>query len=151
MGVRAVKRKNAAPLPRLTVFSTALLDKFMSNPGGIRKEKNRTVSALCGAAAVQCLLGFVGWSMNGRSFGWLDWAFSFSGVICLGLALATRRHRLSAALTGAGLYAGLLALQLLHGVAALKSGLVFKIPVVLFLLVAVVLALRRRGVAPPRP
>jgi len=123
----------------------------MRNPGDMRKERNWTAAALFGAALIQGMLGFVGWSMNGRSFAGLDWAFSWSGVIYLGLALAARWYRFSAALFAAALYAGFLALQMWHGVAALKSGLIFKVPIVALLLVAVVLGLRRRSAAPARP
>lgn len=123
----------------------------MRIPGAIRKEKNHTSLALFGVVAIQGILGMVGWSMNGRGFGWLDWVFSCSGVVYLGLAVAARWRRLPAALMGAGLYAVLLALQLLHSVAALKSGLIFKIPIVILLLVAVVFALRRPIVSPRRP
>lgn len=121
----------------------------MNHQPGIQKARNWTAIALCGGALTQCMLGFVGWSMNGRGFGWLDWVFYPSGIIYLGLALSARWHPRRAALLGAGLYAGFLSLQLLHGGAALQSGLVFKIPVVLFLLVAVSLARRRSATPPP--
>ena len=52
-----------------------------------------------------------------------------------------------ATLLGAGLYAAFLALQVLQGPAALRSGLIFKIPVAMLLFVAVIAALCRR-VAP---
>ena len=114
----------------------------MRTPGDICKERKWTASALFGVALIQGMLGFVGWSMNGRSFGGLDWVFSFSGVFYFGLALAVRWIRFPAALIGAGLYAGFLALQLLHGVAAFKSGLIFKVPIVALLFVAVLCGCR---------
>lgn len=120
----------------------------MTISADIRKENNPTALALFGVAALQGLLGFVGWSMNGHSFGWLDWVFAFSGGIYIGLGIVARWRRLAAALIGAGFYGGFLALQLLHSVASLKSGLIFKTPVVMLLLTAAVFALRR-PVAPP--
>lgn len=97
--------------------------------------------ALLGAATLQSFLGFVGWAMNSYSFGWLDWLFSLSGVFYFGLSFVARWLPLPATLLGAGLYAVFLTLQVLHSVAALKSGLIFKIPVASLLLLAVVAAL----------
>ena len=102
--------------------------------------------ALFAAATLQSFLGFVGWAMNSYSFGWLDWLFSLSGVFYFGLGFAARWMPLPATLLGSGLYAVFLALQVLHSVAALKSGLIFKIPVAALLLLAVAAAWWRRNV-----
>ena len=115
----------------------------MSNPSGLRKDKNPTVSALLGVAAIQILVGFLGWSVYRDSFGWFDWIIMFSGAIYIALSVAARWIRLSAALIGAALYAAFLALQAFRGIDWLMSGLIFKVPVVLLLLVAVVSALQR--------
>ncbi len=113
----------------------------------MRGGKNWAAWALFAAALLQCFLGFVGWAMNSLSFGRLDWVFSFSGGFYLGLAFAAHWMPVPTTLVGAGLYACFLGLQAQHSVAALQSGLVFKIPVALLLLFAVAAALWRRFVA----
>ena len=113
----------------------------MSLSCDIRRSWNWAAWALFSAAAVQSFLGLVGWAMNSYSFGWLDWVFSLSGVFYFGLGFAARRFPLIATLLGVGLYAAFLASQVLQSVAALNSGLVFKIPVAFLLLLAVVAAL----------
>jgi hypothetical protein len=115
----------------------------MSNPSGLRKDKNPTASALLGVAAIQIVVGFLGWSVYRDSFGWLDWIIMFSGAIYIALSVAARWIRLSAALIGATLYAAFLVLQAWRSTDLLMSGLIFKVPVVLLLLVAVVSALKR--------
>lgn len=120
-------------------------------PERIRKECDWTALALFGVALLQMLLGFVGWFLNRKAFGGLDWAFSGSGLVYLGLAIAARWLCFPAALVAAGLYAGFLALQLAHSVAALKSGLIFKLPIVGLLLLALWFELRRRRATPPPP
>src|SRR5881396_2996682 len=114
----------------------------MSIPIGIRKDNNPTASALFGVAAIQGMVGV---------FGWLDWVITFSAAIYIALGIAARWVRLPAALIGVGLYAAFLAFQALRSVGLLMSGFIFKIPVVVLLLIAVVFALRRSSAARPLP
>jgi hypothetical protein len=115
----------------------------MSIPTGIRKDKNVTVSALLGVAAIQILLGAIGYFVHSGEMGLLDRVISFSGVFYIALGIAARWVRLPAALIGAVLYAAFLALQASRSMDLLMAGLIFKIPVVILLIVAVVFALRR--------
>jgi hypothetical protein len=108
----------------------------MSNPTGIRKDKNLTATALLGVAAIQIVVGFLGWSVYRDSFGWLDWIIMFSGAIYIALSVAARWLRLPAALIGATFYAAFLAFQAFRGIDWLMSGLIFKVPVVILLLVS---------------
>ena len=112
----------------------------MSIPPDSSEGRNWAMWALFGAALGQSFLGVVGWAMNRLSFGWQDWLFSLSGGIYFGLGFAAGWMPRRASLAGAGLYAVFLAVQVLQSVAALKSGLVFKIPIALMLLVAVAAA-----------
>jgi hypothetical protein len=81
--------------------------------------------------------------MNRLAFGWFEWLFSLSGVIFLGLALAARWRTVWAALIAGTLYVAFLAWQLQHSIAALKNGLIFKIPVATLLFAALASALWR--------
>ena len=105
----------------------------------IRTEKNVTASALFGVAAIQIFMAGMNWFLHGGQFdrfGWIDWLFPFSGVIYIALGIAARRIRLLAAIIGVVLYAAFFV-----GISDLL--IVFKIPVVILLLVAVVSALKR--------
>ena len=115
----------------------------MSIPTGIRKDKNVTASALFGVAALQILVGGLGYFLYSGEMGLLDRIISFSGVFYIALGIAARWVRLPAAVVGAVLYAAFLAFQVSRSMDLLMTGLIFKIPVVILLVVAVVFALRR--------
>ncbi len=115
----------------------------MSIPTGIRKDKNVTASALFGVAALQILVGGLGFFLYSGEMGLLDRIISFSGVFYIALGIAARWVRLPAAVIGAVLYAAFLAFQASRSMDLLMTGLIFKIPVVILLVVAVVFALRR--------
>jgi len=115
----------------------------MSIPTGLRKDKNVTASALFGVAAVQILVGAIGYFLYSGEMGLLDRVISFSGVFYIALGIAARWVRLPAALIGALLYAAFLAFQASHSMDLLMTGLIFKIPVVILLIVAMVFALKR--------
>jgi hypothetical protein len=115
----------------------------MSIPTGIRKDKNVTASALFGVAAIQILIGAIGYFVYSGEMGLLDRIISFSGVFYIALGIAARWTRLPAALIGAVLYAAFLAFQASRSMDLLMAGLIFKIPVVILLIVAVEFALRR--------
>jgi hypothetical protein len=93
----------------------------MSIPTGIRKDKNVTASALFGVAAIQIVTGAIGYFVYSGEMGLLDRIISF----------------------GAVLYAAFLAFQASRSMDLLMTGLIFKIPVVILLIVAVVFVLRR--------
>ena len=120
----------------------------MSISTGISREKNATASALLGVAAIQIVVGFLGWSVYRDRFGWLDWVIMFSGAIYIVLSIAARWARLPAAVVGAALYATFLLFQASRSVDLLMTGLIFKIPVVILLLVAILSALRRSAASP---
>lgn len=120
----------------------------MSIPTGIRKDKNVTASALFGVAAIQILIGAIGYFLYSGEMGLLDRIISFSGLIFIALGIAARWIRLPAALIGAALYAAFLLFQASRSMDLLMSGLIFKIPIVVLLVVAVVFALRRPPVQP---
>ena len=115
----------------------------MSIPTGIHKDKNVTASALFGVAAIQILIGAIGYFVYSGEMGLLDSFISFSGVFYIALGIAARWVRLPAAVIGAVLYAAFLAFQAFRSMDLLMTGLIFKIPVVILLVVAVVFALRR--------
>ena len=115
----------------------------MSIPTGIRKDKNVTASALFGVAAIQIVTGAIGYFVYSGEMGLLDRIISFSGVFYIALGIAARWVRLPAALIGAVLYAAFLAFQASRSMDLLMTGLIFKIPVVILLIVAVVFVLRR--------
>ena len=105
----------------------------------IRKDKNVTASALFGVAAIQIFIAAIDWFLHGFQsdrFGWIDWIFPLSGVIYIALGIAARRIRLLAAIIGGVLYAAFF-------VGTSDLWFIFKIPVVILLLVAVVSALKR--------
>lgn len=114
----------------------------MSIPSGIRKDKNMTASALFGVAAIQILVGGLGWYLYREKFTSLDWIVAFSGGIYIALGIAARWFRLPAAVVGAVLCAAYLIFQASHSIELLMGGLVIKIPVVILLIVATVSALR---------
>jgi hypothetical protein len=114
----------------------------MNIPTGIRKDKNVTASALFGVAAIQILIGAIGYFLYSDEMGLLDRIISFSSVFYIALGIAARWVRLPAAVIGAVLYATFLLFQAFHNMALLATGLIFKIPIVVLLVVAVVFALR---------
>jgi hypothetical protein len=121
--------------------------EHMSIPSGIRKDKNVTASALFGVAAIQIIIGALGLFLYSAEMGLIDKVIALSGIIYILLGFAARRGRVAAALIGAGIYAGFLALQAFRSMDLLMTGLIFKIPVVILLVVAVVFALKRPPVS----
>lgn len=115
----------------------------MSIPTGIRRDKNVTASALFGVAAVQILLGSIGYLLYSSEMGLLDRIISFSGFFYILLGIVARWARLPAAVVGAVLYAAFLAFQASRSMDLLMTGLVFKVPIVVLLVLAVVFALMR--------
>ena len=115
----------------------------MSLRTAIRKDKNVTASALFGVAAIQILIGAIGYALYGRVMGMLDLVISFSGIIYIILGIAAKWARLPAALIGAVLYAVFLLYQAFRGMDLLMSGLIFKIPNVVLLVVAVISGWKR--------
>ena len=107
----------------------------------IRKDKNPTASLLFGAAAIQCLIGLVGWSIYSNEFGWLDWVITFAFLIYVVLGLWARWAPVVPAFLGFLLYAVFLLAQACRSVELLKTGWLFKLPMVLVLTTALVCAL----------
>ena len=103
----------------------------------IRKDKNVTASALLAVAVILMVLGGLDWILHGGlavKYSVIDLFITFSGPCYLVLGIVARRHRLPPALIGSGLY-GYMALQDLEL-------LVFHIPIMILLLMAVVSALK---------
>lgn len=114
----------------------------MSIPTGIHKDKNVTASALFGVAAIQILIGSIGYLLYSSEMGLLDRIISFSGFFYVVLGILARWARLPSAVVGAALYAAFLAFQASRSMDLLMTGLIFKIPIVILLLVAVLFALK---------
>jgi hypothetical protein len=111
----------------------------------IRKDKHSVSAALFGVAAIQGVVGLFGWWIHGAFFEPIDWVITFSFAVFVGLALLARRAKIAAAVMGAGLYVVFLSYQGLVSTELLKAGLVFKVPICLLLVGAVIVALRRKG------
>ncbi|MCK6500915.1 MAG: hypothetical protein L6Q38_15670 [Nitrospira sp.] len=101
-----------------------------------------TASALFGVAAIQILIGSIGYFLYSGEMGLLDRIISFSGVFYIVLGIMARWARLPSAIVGAVLYAAFLAFQASRSMDLLMTGLVFKIPIVVLLVVAVLFALK---------
>ncbi|MBM4112812.1 MAG: hypothetical protein FJ253_05470 [Phycisphaerae bacterium] len=108
----------------------------------ISASRNPTAASLFGVAAIQgiVILLILG---AGRSFGdhWISILVVMSWLIYGVLGVAAFWNRLVPALTGAGLYAAFLIHQGVQSLDLMLTGLVFKVPNVLLLIVAVVGAL----------
>jgi hypothetical protein len=116
--------------------------------GGIVKDKHPVSSALFGVAAIQAVVGFLGWSIHSVDFAPIDWGITFSFVLFAVLALLARWARVLAAIIATALYGGFLLLQASVSIQLLTSGLIFKVPNVVLLLVALAFALKPKK--PPR-
>jgi hypothetical protein len=108
----------------------------------MQHDKNPTASALFGVAAIQILVGLLGWFMYSPHFGWLDWIVTISGAIYIALAIAARWTRLSAAIVAAALYAVYLGYQASQNIDLLWGGWIIKVPIVILLLAALIFAIR---------
>lgn len=115
----------------------------MSIPVGIRKDKNVTASALFGVAAIQILIGAIGYFMYSEQMDMYDHIIAFSGLLFITLGIAARWIRMPAALIGAVLYGAFLLFQATRSMDLLMTGLIFKIPIVVLLVVAIIFALKR--------
>ncbi|MGA3285282.1 MAG: hypothetical protein ABSD57_12605 [Verrucomicrobiota bacterium] len=115
----------------------------MKIPIGIRKDKNVPASALFGVAVIQIFTGVIGWFIYSAELGRLGTIICFSGFIYIALGIVARWFQLSAALVGTVLYAAFLLFEGYHGGYLLMTpGLLYKVPIVTLLFVAVVSALR---------
>ena len=114
---------------------------------GIHKEKNATASALLGVAAIQILVGGISYVLYSGEMGAVDKVICFSGLFYIVLGIAARWIRLPSAVIGAVLYGAFLLLQSFHGEGLLTLGLIFKIPIVILLVLAVAFALRNPRVS----
>jgi hypothetical protein len=108
---------------------------------------------LLGVAAIQGIVGLLGWWLYSFQFGPLDWVITFSFVLYIILAVWARWQPLAAAIGGAVLYGAFLVIQGLTSRELLFTGLQFKLPnvaLLVFALVAGVLAhWRAPRVCPP--
>lgn len=125
----------------------------MSIPIGIRKDKNFTTSALFGVAVIQIAVMGIAWVIHGdaalwQQMGLVDKVITYSGGIYLVLAVAARWVPVPAAVIGAVLYAAFLALQASRSLDLLTTGFIFKVPIVILLVLAVVFAWQRPPTAP---
>jgi hypothetical protein len=106
----------------------------------IKKDKNPVSSSLFGVAAIQAVVGFLGWSVHSAEFAPIDWIITFSFVIFGALAVLARRSRIPAALIATAIYGAFLLLQASISVQLLMAGLIFKIPNIILLIVALIAA-----------
>ena len=110
----------------------------------IKKDKHPVSSALFGVGVIQAVVGFLGWSVHGPKFAPIDWVITFSFLIFIVLAIAARWARVPAAVIAAAIYGAFLLLQASISIQLLMAGMIFKIPNVILLLVALVLAFKSR-------
>ena len=113
-------------------------------PTGLRRDKNVTSSALFGVAAIQTVIGSLAYFVYSADLGLLDRIIAFGGAFYIALGIAARWSRLPSAAIGAILYAAYLVFQASHSMALLMTGLIFKIPILILLLLAVLFALPQR-------
>ena len=105
-----------------------------------KKYDHPVSSALMGVALIQAVVCFLGWMTYGPTFTPIDWLVTFSFILFGGLALWARKARVPAALCAAGLYGVFLLWQATCSMELLKAGMIFKVPIVILILVAVALA-----------
>lgn len=110
----------------------------------VRNERHPVSSSLFAVAAIQAVVGFLGWSIHSPEFAPINWVITFSLAIFITLAILARRARLPAAVIATVIYGGFLVMQVSISMELLMTGLVFKTPVVLLLLVALVVAFQRQ-------
>ena len=109
----------------------------------IRKDKHPVSAALFGVAAIQGVVGLFGWWIRGPFFEPIDWVITFSFALFVGLALLARRAKVAAAVTGIALYVLFLVFQAFVSAELLKAGLVFKVPICVLLVGALVFAFKQ--------
>lgn len=112
----------------------------LTSPISLRKNKNVTASALFGVAAIQIIIGTLAYFIYSEELGLLNRIISPSGVFDVALGITAQWLRLSAGIIGAILYAAFPVFQATMDL--LMTGLIFKIPIVVLLIVAVISALR---------
>ena len=108
----------------------------------IKKDKHSVSAALFGVAAIQAVVGCFGWSIYGSNFSPIDWVITFSFAIFVVLAILARGARIPAAIIATALYGAFLAFQATISVDLLMMGLIFKVPNVILLLVALASAFK---------
>ena len=108
----------------------------------IEKDKYPVSAALFAVAGIQAVVGCLGWSMYAASFAPIDWVITFSFAIFAALAILARRARIPAAIIATALYGAFLAFQATISVQLVMTGLIFKIPNVILLLMALAFAFK---------
>ncbi len=104
-----------------------------------------TSSALFGVAAIQALIGFMGWlGMDWKKFSWMQWTLMLSAFIFAGLGILAKKFPLLAIGLGGGLFLAYLLSQAAVSFALLTSLLVYKLPVCGLLMIGLVHALKNR-------
>ena len=113
----------------------------------LRSSRHPASGALIGVGAIQGVVGVLGWTLYGLNFGALDWiiTFSFSAYIVLGIV--ARWLPIPASLVATVLYSAFLGFQAYRNPDLITAGLVFKVPIVVLLLVAVVFSFGQRSPA----
>ena len=103
----------------------SLLSQPVSTEVRLRRDTNPTATLLLGVAALQILVGMLGWleycwqldidalrdviyTYDRVHFNWFDWIITFNGPVFIALAVIARRARLTAAFAGAAVYAAFL-------------------------------------------
>ncbi len=108
----------------------------------MRSTKSSAPSALGGVAAIQCIVGLLGWWLHSYELNWVGHLISFSFLIFVVLAIWARWAPLTPSVIAAGLYGTLLAEQAMFAPELLAAGWIFKAPIVVLLVVAVVSGVR---------
>ena len=111
-----------------------------------KKDKNPVSSALFGVAAIQAVVGFLGWNIYSPNFAPIDWVITFSFAFFIALAILACYARVPAAVIAVVLYAAFLLFQASVNIQLLMAGLIFKIPNLILLLVALFFALKTKNI-----
>ncbi len=114
------------------------------------KKRNHVPVALAGVAAIQAIVGGLGWATYGPLFGPLDWAITLSFLVYVGLSVWSRWQPIAASCTGSLIYAVFLGYQATLSIALVFTGLLFKGPIVLLLTAAVTMAIKNRSTGSAR-
>ena len=108
-----------------------------------KKKEDITSKALLGVAVIQGIIYGLAWMVHSSQMGVLDRIITFSFAIFVVLAVLAKFLPIVAASIALALYGAFLCLQAIASPALLFKGWLFKGPIVVLLIVAFVVALKR--------
>ena len=110
----------------------------------IKKSKRPVSSSIYGAAAIQAVVGIMYWFIYSPLFTSIDYLFAFGFIIFLILGKIADRAPKPASVTAATLYGFYLFNQLNVSLKLFMTGLIFKIPITILLIRAIVFAFKSK-------